>query len=226
MYKYLWEIIQEENKKNKKTFLTISNNCSVNEVINDNQIDVSCRFNDLFSEFLPYKAEEYNKYEAWNKSTYELQQIDSIKTIANIENKLLHLLGEIDLIRGSSIKSTILKIIKENFEIIFSEEIKIFNQEELFYVLDSYYKLRITGNDIAVLKGILRRIFGYVKIYYTIGSLSIYIKAKKDEEKEKKLNLILKIFTSIEVKINVFWEYNFCIIDSEKHSTIGKIRIY
>lgn len=208
--RYLWEIIQDEQLNKEKIDLKISKRCSIYEVVDKNEIDISWRFSEEFKEYIKYKIAQK---ENGSKENFE-----------RIENIFLKMLGNMDLLRGMNKKSYIKKIILE--KISENIDITLFDEEEKNMIALYYYKMKKIGSDIEVFKEIIEKIFFKVEFFYTKEKILLYIKEEKSMTTKRKMEVLIAIFLDINYPIRIFWNNYFGEIDNNKMMIIDRIEIY
>lgn len=80
-----------------------------------------------------------------------------------------------------------------------------------------------------LLKDTLKRLFKGCFIYVKSeeqDELLLYIRQKKTEQNEQKVQLIQEIFLPISFHIEVYWQYHFGIIDAEETMKLDRIALY
>ncbi|MHA4987667.1 hypothetical protein [Cetobacterium somerae] len=219
--KYIWSLIQEERTKQKKYELSVaySDITSWIEVrsINENKflININLRLYDIF--------EEYCEWLNIKNRTMSLNEIEA--KLGSFENRILHILGDMDLIRGRNIKE---ELIREIIGYIKEEtSTEVFSQKELKILAHAVYRLRKTGMSKAIFKEVLDKIFGNCYLYsHKDNSYISYIGTKKSEQNEIKLEIIKNFFLDIECTLEVFWEYHFGILGIDETMILEKIKLY
>lgn len=218
---YLWNILDlEESTGRKKNLYIYDNCCSPYEVRMskvksfDYGIDITKRFRNLFKAYLHYKATHLKE----ENSQEELPYFE-------LENKILHILGEIDLMSGINISYVIRKNILK--EILTEDEALLFTQEEKNKIVINYYKMKKIHNNIPVFFEIIKELFtnAYAYIHKPTKQIFIYTSDKKNEKNMKKMDTVIKIFLDIFFDVDIFWEYHFGIIGVDNTMKIGKIQL-
>lgn len=213
--KYLWEIVQEKNKKNLK--LEISNKCGINEVRENRKIDISHRFSHIFEEYIAYMKEEY-----FQKNEKEVKLIE-------IEDSILRSLGKLELIKGYSKKEIIKRKILEEIEKTIN--LDVFNTNEKDIIANYYYKMRDIREEWTIFIEVVEKIFKKIEKYEKEKSVSnknvlLYIPEEKTEENMKKMEIIKDIFLDINIPVRVFWKNYFGKIGENRMMKINEIEIY
>lgn len=213
MIRYLWQIIQAEKRENKKEVIKISDRHSIYEVVDNNKIDILYRFNKIFKNYLMHKVEYMSEYSSFNEEEY-----------IYLENEILHFLGEVDLLRGSSKKGF---IINQIINVLLEEiDLKNFNLNELEIIAHYYYKVKKIGDDFRDFVRVVEEIFGKVKLYHMEGKILMVINQYKNIENLNKYRVLEDIFLDLTVKVRVFWKYPFGIIGENETMLINSIEIY
>lgn len=213
--KYLWEIVQEKNKKNLK--LEISNKCGINEVRENRKIDISHRFSHIFEEYIGYMKEGY-----FQKNEKEVKLIE-------IEDSILRSLGKLELIKGYSKKEIIKRKILEEIEKTIN--LDVFNTNEKDIIANYYYKMRNIREEWTIFIEVVEKIFKKIEKYEKEKSVSnknvlLYIPEEKTEENMKKMEIIKDIFLDINIPVRVFWKNYFGKIGENRMMKINEIEIY
>lgn len=213
--KYLWEIVQEKNKKNLK--LEISNKCGINEVRENRKIDISHRFSHIFEEYIGYMKEGY-----FQKNEKEVKLIE-------IEDSILRSLGKLELIKGYSKKEIIKRKILEEIEKTIN--LDVFNTNEKDIIANYYYKMRDIREEWTIFIEVVEKIFKKIEKYEKEKSVSnknvlLYIPEEKTEENMKKMEIIKDIFLDINIPVRVFWKNYFGKIGENRMMKINEIEIY
>ncbi len=147
---------------------------------------------------------------------------------------VLHFLAEIDRMQGMNTKEFYIRFILRDIEAnVFGNEVRrnihAFSKNEQEIVVLNMLKLYQTGEEIYLLKDTFKRLFKGCLIYIKSeeqDELLIYIRQKKSQQNEQKVQLIQEIFLPIGFQLEVFWQYHFGIIDAEQTMQLDRIALY
>lgn len=214
MNRFLWQIIQEEDRTGKNTDLKVSYRHGHDEVLRGDEIDVVYRFEDIFQEYINHKAEVLEKGTYFEEEEYE-----------DIENKLLHFLGKTDLIRGMSKEYHISHLILQELSKYF--DLRVFEKEEANRIVYYYKRVKRAGDALKCFKNVIEEIFGgMANLYYMDGKILLIIDRYKSDENLKKYKIIEEIFIDITNEVRVFWKYPFGIIGEDKMMIMDAMELY
>ena len=237
--KYLWEIMQYEKTNNThKTLCLRENLCSAYEVNTSTQLETDLEINifwrlaDIFDRYLRNKEEIISEYysenadEIENSKQYIEENIEPI--FKQIEDYLLHMIGNIDLLSEISYTAIVKNKILQEF--LTEDELELFTPEEKDRIATYYIKMKKTGNNIVVFLDILRRFFpkSYVYIHKPTGQVVIYAYCPKNELREwqRKMNVLLELFLDIFYVPYRFWIYHFGVIGVDQTMQINNLLIF
>lgn len=160
---------------------------------------------------------------------------DIFKDLFNINNKedielrevlfdvIMHFLGELDLMSGINkeyfYKQLLLKDINNNiYGEFLKENIKVFSIDELNYFLDGLINQYKCNTSLLLLRKVTKSIFKSCIIYISKEKpkeIYVFLGEKYSEEKLKKINMILEVFMTINMKPLIFWDKHFGIMGVE-----------
>ena len=144
---------------------------------------------------------------------------------------LLHYLGELDLKQGLN-KTEIYKkfLYKDILNNVFGEKlaqnINCFEKEECDVFLNGLITLYKTGVSLELFNKILRKIFKNNIVYSNNEQpkrIYIYLDEVKTKEYEKKIDIIVDTFLSIDMKPFIFWKQHFGILGFDNTMKNGEI---
>lgn len=152
----------------------------------------------------------------------------------SIFNILIHFLGEIDLYLGQNKKDIIIKEMIKNIEKgAFGENIKlnflIFKEYEKVIITDGLYHMYNFLSMLESFKRVFKAIFPDSIVYDRLTSktnIVIYINYRKTKENILKVNFIKKMFLPLGLKVDLFWEKHFGVIEVDTTMQIGEIAIF
>ncbi|MED4552282.1 iron-dependent peroxidase [Lysinibacillus capsici] len=147
---------------------------------------------------------------------------------------VLHFLADIDRMQGMNKKEFFIRFILKDIEAnvfgnVVRHNIRSFSKKEQEIVVLNMLRLYQTGDEIYLLKDTLKRLFKGCFIYGKSeeqDELLLYIRQKKTEQNEQKVQLIQEIFLPISFHLEVYWQYHFGIIDAEETMKLDRIALY
>lgn len=226
---YIWEVLLKADKQKlqrKKIKFKKSEICSpymeiafedLNSTLlpEDNVIEVNeCyRFYDIFKDLFNINVQE----------SKELREV--------LLDILLHYLGELDLKRGickeGFYKEFLMRdIMNEVFGHTLAENINCFENKECDAFLNGLITLYKTGVSLQLFNKILRKIFKNSVVYSNKEQpkrIYIYLDEIKTKESEKKIEIIIGTFLSIDMKPLILWDRHFGILGFDNTMKNGEI---
>lgn len=228
---YIWDIllkadkegIKKENLKFKPArvfspYMEVSfENLNTSGLENESIVEINpyYRFHEIFKDLLDINLEESQSFRE------ELFDI------------IVHYLGELDLKQGlckqEFYKKFILRDIADKvYGREIAENINIFNEEELDFLLSGLITLYVTGTSLKLLKKIMRKVFPKNSIYQNQDNrknLLIYLGAIKTEKLKRKIDMIIDMFLPINTEVDLYWDKHFGIMGVEATMVINEIVI-
>jgi hypothetical protein len=189
---------------------------------------------DLNSKLLPENSvievnECYRFYEIF-KDLFNINVQESKGLREVLLDILLHYLGELDLNRGlckiEFYKNFIMKdIVDRTFGDKLANNINCFEKEEFDTFLNGLITLCKTGTSLELFNKILRKIFKHSIVYSNKENpkrIYIYLDEIRTKEYEKKIDIIVDIFSPINMKLSIFWKQHFGIIGLDNTMKINE----
>ena len=152
----------------------------------------------------------------------------------NLSNLIFHFLGNIDLYLGQNRKDIIVKeIIKDIENNCFGEKSKnlfvLFKEYEKYMVADIICSMYEQLGMIDSFRKVVKLVFKDSIIYDRLSSdtnLVLYLNYPKSKRNLGKVEFIKEIFLPLGLKLDIFWENHFGVIDVDITMKVGEIAVF
>ena len=149
-------------------------------------------------------------------------------------NITLHYITELDLRQGLSRHEYYIKFLKRDvlagkYGQSIKENLQCFEKWQRRYVLNSMFKLYLTGPSHLALKTLLKSIYPKSILYALMDTkkqLLIYLGIKQTETLVKQIQFICDMFVPLEYTVHLFWEKHFGIININETMIPDEIMIF
>ncbi|MGM0501358.1 MAG: iron-dependent peroxidase [Bacillota bacterium] len=192
-------------------------------------------FTELESEI---EVNPYYRFFSVFKSLFKPDYEDNGELREVLLDIVLHFLGQIDLYQGLN-KSEYHKLfiyrelIKGCFGVEVKRGISNFSRAEKNILINNIYKFYNTGDQIFYFKKSLKQIFKNTVVYVNgeetrdnKNEILLYLGVAANENNQKKLEVIEKLFLPINFVTITYWHYHFGIVGLEKTMEIDKTALY
>ena len=185
--------------------------------INEFSINPYYRYFDIFMSLLDTKVEKHMELrkELFNIICHFLAQIELKKGMTKLDYYL-------DFIERDIAKGCFGLNFSKEFYTLFTRE----EREKLIYII--YYNY-LNENNLENFCLAVQKIFINSIIYdfkENTNEIIIFISNKKNEMNLKKIEILEELFLPLGIKINLFWENHFGIIDNDDTMIIDNISIF
>ncbi len=188
----------------------ISKDISVNKELNEN--DISTNKDNIVGKVTSYDSleiEEENEED--KKGVIELRDI--------LTDIILHHMADVDLRSFMNRNEYYIKFLisdMENGAFGNEDDFRLFSLVEKRFLVRELLSMYKTMEYMSSLKNIGDRMFPYAQVYIRDNEeIVFYMREPKDEELEKKLNYVIKLFVPIDVKHKIHWMITYGIIGFE-----------
>ncbi|WP_027624799.1 hypothetical protein [Clostridium lundense] len=226
---YIWDILLKADKENitrEEIQFILAKVCSPYMEISFTDINTNSLPEDKVVEVNPY----YRFYHIF-KDLFDINIEESRQLREVLFDIVLHYLGKLDLKQGLS-KNEFYKnfFIKDIEKGVFGKEIclniKLFNKEELDYILTAFITLYKTGASLHLFNKVLNKVFKNNRVYINQDNpkeMYIYLGKHKTYELNKKVETVIKLFLPINMNAFIYWDHHFGILGAENTMILDEI---
>ncbi len=147
---------------------------------------------------------------------------------------LLHFLAELDLTQGMNRREFYIRFVLRDMEAgSFGDRVKeglgLFSREERDLIAEAVLRMYETGEPLHLLRSTVGKVFPRSTIYVNSeerDEMLFYIGQKKNEQRLRKLELLMELFLPVRYRTEVYWEYHVGILDADETMVLDRIAMY